>query len=113
VKRYGIEAEAAVEADVEAAFDWYEVEEAGLGSQFLEELSATYQRILDNPLGYQELRSGIRRALTRRFPYAVYFFVEERDHRYRRGSSHCARSCRVAATHLASVATIPHSVTDG
>jgi plasmid stabilization system protein ParE len=26
--------------------------------------------------GYQDLRSGIRRALTRRFPYAVYFSIE-------------------------------------
>jgi len=31
VKRYGIESELAVDADVEAAFDWYEAEEPGLG----------------------------------------------------------------------------------
>src|SRR5438876_11915445 len=31
-----------------------------------------------NPFKYQELRSGIRRSLTRRFPYAVYFFVEDK-----------------------------------
>ena len=58
MKRYSIESELAVEADVEAAFDWYEVEEVGLGSQFLEELRSAYQRILDNPNGYQELRFG-------------------------------------------------------
>jgi plasmid stabilization system protein ParE len=77
VKGYAIEAEPAVEADVEAAFDWYEGEEPGLGFEFLEELRAAYQRILDHPFGYQDLRSGIRRALTHRFPYAVYFSVEE------------------------------------
>jgi len=76
VKRYAIEAETAVEADVEAAFDWYEGEEPGLGFEFLEELRAAYHRILEHPFGYQDLRSGIRRALTRRFPYAVYFSVE-------------------------------------
>ena len=76
MKRHAIEAEPAVEADVEAAFDWYEGEEPGLGFEFLEELRAAYHRILDHPFGYQELRSGIRRALTRRFPYAVYFAVE-------------------------------------
>jgi len=76
VKRYGIEAEPAVEADVEAAFDWYESEGPGLGFEFLEELRAAYHRVLDHPFGYQDLRSGIRRALTRRFPYAVYFSVE-------------------------------------
>jgi len=76
VKRYVIKAEPAVEADVEAAFGWYESEEPGLGFEFLEELRATYHRILAHPFGYQDLRSGIRRALTRRFPYAVYFAVE-------------------------------------
>lgn len=76
MKRYAIEAETAVEADVEAAFDWYEGEEPGLGFEFLEELRAAYHRILEHPFGYQDLRSGIRRALTRRFPYAVYFSVE-------------------------------------
>ena len=75
MKRYAIEAELAVEADVEAAFNWYEREEPGLGFEFLEELRAAYQRILDHPLGY--LRRGIRRTLTRRFPYAVYFSIEE------------------------------------
>jgi len=76
VKQYAIEAEPAVEADVEAAFDWYEGEELGLGFEFLEELRAAYHRILNHPFGYQDLRSGIRRALTRRFPCAVYFSVE-------------------------------------
>lgn len=77
MKRYQIEAGPAVEADIEAAFDWYELEEPELGFEFLEELRAAYLRILESPLGYQELRSSIRRALTRRFPYAVYFSIED------------------------------------
>ena len=76
MKRYALLTEPAVEADVEAAFDWYESEEPRLGFEFLEELRAAYHRILDHPRGYQDLRSGIRRALTRRFPYAIYFSVE-------------------------------------
>jgi len=62
--------------DVEAAFAWYENERADLGLEFLDELRATYNRIADGPLKYQLTRSGIRRALLRRFPYAVYFAVE-------------------------------------
>ena len=77
MKRYRLDAEAAVEFDVESAFDWYESEEPGLGLQFLEQLRRAYRRILENPHGYQELRSGIRRGLTRQFPYAVYFFIED------------------------------------
>ena len=41
------------------------------------ELRAAYDRVADGPLQYQHLRSGIRRALVRRFPYAVYFAVED------------------------------------
>ena len=77
MKQYRLEGEAGVEFDVESAFDWYEAEEQGLGLEFLEQLRAAYLRILGNPLGYQELRSGIRRALTRHFPYAVYFSIED------------------------------------
>lgn len=62
--------------DVEAVFDWYENERSGLGLEFLDELRATYERIADGPLKYQLIRSGIRRTLLRRFPYAVYFAVE-------------------------------------
>ena len=47
--QYRLEANIAVELDVEAAFEWYEVEETNLGIVFLEELRSTYQRILDNP----------------------------------------------------------------
>ena len=35
MSRYAIEAEPAVEFDVEAAFNWYEGEERGLGFDFL------------------------------------------------------------------------------
>ena len=33
-------------------------------------------RIADDPFRYQDLQSGVRRILLRRFPYAVYFAVE-------------------------------------
>lgn len=73
---YRIEAEPSVEADIETAFVWYEGEQPGLGREFLEELRAAYQRIVDGPFKYEDLRSGIRRALAKRFPYAIYFSVE-------------------------------------
>jgi plasmid stabilization system protein ParE len=65
-----------VERDIEDAFDWYESERVGLGLEFLDELRATYERIEASPLKYEVLKFDIRRALTRRFPYAVYFVAE-------------------------------------
>ncbi len=73
---YRLVAEPRTDLDVAATFDWYEKEQAGLGREFLDELRATYERVAGGPLAYQDLRSGIRRALVRRFPYAVYFAVE-------------------------------------
>jgi plasmid stabilization system protein ParE len=76
VSPYRLLSDIANDADIEAAFEWYESEQPGLGLEFLDEVRTAYGRILDGPLKYQELRSGIRRALTRRFPYAIYFSLE-------------------------------------
>ncbi|MGH7813261.1 MAG: hypothetical protein ACRD3Y_11745 [Bryobacteraceae bacterium] len=58
----------AANLDVEAAFEWYENEQAALGREFLRELRAAYNRIAGGPLKYRNLRRGVRRALLRRFP---------------------------------------------
>jgi plasmid stabilization system protein ParE len=76
VTEYRLVSEPQADFDIEATFHWYENERAGLGLEFLHEISTTYDRIVDGPLKYQELRSGIHRALVKRFPYAVYFAVE-------------------------------------
>jgi plasmid stabilization system protein ParE len=76
VTGYRLVAQPQVDPDIAAAFDWYEKEQAGLGPEFLDELRAAYDRVVDGPLKYLALRSGIRRALVCRFPYAVYFAVE-------------------------------------
>ena len=77
MNRYYILSDIAADADIEAAFKWYESEQPGLGSEFIQEVRAAYRRILEGPFKYQELRSNVRRALTRRFPYGIYFSVEE------------------------------------
>ena len=70
--QYGCQQAVRVEIDAAQYSDFIET----LGREFLGELRATYYRVVDGPLKYQPLRSGIRRALVRRFPYAVYFAVE-------------------------------------
>jgi plasmid stabilization system protein ParE len=77
VSHYRLVSDAAADADIEAAFGWYESEQPGLGIEFLDEVRAAYKQILDGPFKYQKLRSGIKRALTRRFPYGIYFSVED------------------------------------
>lgn len=74
-----LRSEPLVDLDIEWAFLWYENEREGLGHEFLEEVRAAYNRIIAWPLGHHHLQAGIRRGLLRRFPYAVYFVVDDDD----------------------------------
>jgi hypothetical protein len=73
VTEYRLVSDPCADLDIEAAFLWYEKQQSGLGLQFLDELRAVYNRIVEGPFTYPHLRSGVRRALLRRFPYIVYF----------------------------------------
>jgi len=64
------------EAEMADAFDWYENRVPGLGSEFLLCVDAVFSSILRNPQHFQRVHRIVRRALTRRFPYEV-FFVED------------------------------------
>jgi len=66
-----------VDRDVTSAFSWYNGESRGLGHDFLAELRSVYDRILEGPLKYPRVHSSTRRAILRRFPYAVYFTVDD------------------------------------
>jgi plasmid stabilization system protein ParE len=65
------------EADIADAFDWYESRVRGLGSEFLLVLDAVFNSIIRDHLIYPVVHRNVRRALTRRFPYAVFFIVDE------------------------------------
>jgi plasmid stabilization system protein ParE len=65
------------EADIAEAFDWYETRVPGLGSEFVLVLDALFNSILRNHLIYPTVYKAVRRALTRRFPYEVFFITEE------------------------------------
>ena len=56
--------------------DWYAARQASLGERFSEELGATVARIVERPVAFPRVRGEIRRAVLRRFPYAVYFRVD-------------------------------------
>ena len=64
------------EADLAEAFDWYEDRQAGLGHQFLAEVHTALRAVAEHPVHYPVLYRDARRVLTRRFPYKVFFIVE-------------------------------------
>jgi plasmid stabilization system protein ParE len=61
------------EQDLCEAYAWYEEQRAGLGEDFLSSIDACIQRIRRNPDIYEIVHESYRRALVRRFPYAVFF----------------------------------------
>jgi plasmid stabilization system protein ParE len=61
------------------ACDWYDNESPGLRARFLAEVDNVVERVAANPNQFPVVRKTIRRALLRRFPYALMFVVEP-DH---------------------------------
>jgi plasmid stabilization system protein ParE len=65
------------ELDLEDAFAWYESQDPGLGSEFVRAIDACISTIGRNPLAYRLIYQQARRALVRRFPYCLFYIVEE------------------------------------
>lgn len=65
------------EAEMADAFDWYEDRVPGLGSDFLLCLDAVLRAIVRSPQQYPRVHKTVRRALTRRFPYEVFFIEDD------------------------------------
>ncbi len=64
------------EQDISEAYRWYEERSPGLGSEFLRAMDACLASIWRNPALRQTIDDLTRRALVRRFPYAVYYITE-------------------------------------
>jgi plasmid stabilization system protein ParE len=62
--------------DLVDAFQWYEGQRAGLGSEFLAAVALVFERIEENPGAYPVIRGTTRRGLVRRFPYSVFYVVD-------------------------------------
>lgn len=59
------------ERDLADAAIWYQGEADGLGIAFVGEIDATLSRFAARPALYPRVRGNVRRALVRRFPFAV------------------------------------------
>jgi plasmid stabilization system protein ParE len=64
-------------AELIEAQDWYEAEASGLGRRFREAIDALTERMSANPLQFPMLYKNVRRALLRRFPYSLFFVIED------------------------------------
>ena len=67
----------AARAELIDAQDWYEGEAAGVGRRFRQAIDALLERMSDNPGQFPVVLKNVHRALLRRFPYALFFVVED------------------------------------
>jgi plasmid stabilization system protein ParE len=61
------------------AFNWYDHQRKGLGAEFFLCVDESIERIQNNPQLYPLVYNNIRRAVVRRFPFAVFYEVEESE----------------------------------
>jgi toxin ParE1/3/4 len=64
------------EMDAMDAANWYNHKVDGLGNEFLLALEAKINSIKRNPHQFAIIYKNIRRALTERFPFGLFFIVE-------------------------------------
>ena len=74
--RYPIYVRPDAEVDLEEAAIWYEKQRSRLGGEFLDEIQQTWNTMAENPYLYAAVHRNIRRALTRRFPFGIYYRIE-------------------------------------
>jgi plasmid stabilization system protein ParE len=65
-----------VERDLVEVFAWYESHRAGLGEDFLSCVDACIAAILRMPEMHAVVYKQYRRALVRRFPFAIFYEYE-------------------------------------
>lgn len=65
------------EQDIREICDWYDSQREGLGEDFLGELASALRRIEQLSRGYPKLHRDIRRTYMRRFPYGIFYRVDD------------------------------------
>lgn len=78
------------EEDAVCAYAWYEEKAKGLGEEFLRVFYASAAEIARTPRIYPKIYKNFHRKLLKRFPYAVYFLIEN-EAVIVCGLFHCAR----------------------
>ncbi len=61
--------------EIGEAQEWYELQNPGLGEEFIAAMELQLKRLEQAPLLYAEIIPRVRRALLPRFPYGLFYVV--------------------------------------
>ena len=64
-------------ADLLDTFYWYQEQREGLGFDFKLCVDQVFSSIQRNPLIHKTVYQGIRRAVTKRFPFGIFYIVKQ------------------------------------
>lgn len=68
---------AAAEEDADEAFRWYEAQRVGLGTAFRHAVDVAVAALERGALSYPLVHRGMRRVLLPKFPYGLYYVIQE------------------------------------
>jgi plasmid stabilization system protein ParE len=77
VASYTISIQPEAEAEILEAYQYYEDKAEGLGTEFVRAVDASLASIERNPRMYAVVHNDARRALLRRFPYGIFYVLED------------------------------------
>lgn len=63
--------------DAREAYAWYEQRSDGLGDEFTAELERCFELIRERPEMFERAYKHFRRAIVRRFPYAIFYATSD------------------------------------
>ena len=66
-------------ADISGARVWYQRQRSGLGRELTAAVNQALAAVEERPLSFPSVEGEIRRALVRRFPYAIYYHVHDKN----------------------------------
>jgi plasmid stabilization system protein ParE len=83
-------------SELKEATHYYEQQENGLGTAFLDEIDATVERILHFPHAWHLMSARTKRCRTHRFPFGLLFPNPIRRHSYHSRNGSASRSTAMA-----------------
>jgi len=67
-----------VKQDLSDAYRWYESQRTGLGEDFLSRIELCFESLRNAPESNAVVHKNYRRALVRKFPYAVFYELNDK-----------------------------------
>ncbi|BAZ28548.1 plasmid stabilization system protein [Cylindrospermum sp. NIES-4074] len=65
------------ELDLEDAYNWYEQQIMGLGSEFIRVVDASFSAIQRNLFACPNIHQQVRKKLIRKFPYGLLYIIDD------------------------------------